>query len=406
MQWMAEYEQIKGQYHAIGLRHRAAMTELWAQREFPRDLWRDVAGAGLLGATLGTQMKRGVFTYAAATHGLTIGSCDLGFNVATGVQAIMGIPVLEKYADPEPREAYLSSAVSGTSILAFAVTEQHGGTDAFHPATRLRRRLGGLYLDGAKWHVSNAPIADVILVWCADEVSGGMSAVLVEPSWSGVTRSDPLATCGMCTSVVGSIGFDNVPIPATHVLGGGHGRDILRAIMAPERMLSAFGAIGVLDRVLDQMLAFSTDRQVRGKPIVSHQHIQRRIADVSVAKQTATALAHSVLDRYMRGENIDLEASILKLYAMQAGLEASIDAIKLCGSYGLQKEARLYQNTLDFLCGSVAGGTDEAQRLVIVRELLKRYRDQTHREAERWSTAPERITASEIVPYSLLASGK
>ncbi len=351
------------------------MTELRAQRHFPYDLWRDVASKGLFGATLGGQLQQGVFTYAAATHGLTIGSGDLGFNVATGVQAIMAIPVLEKYATPQAREAYLSTAVSGESILAFAVTEPHGGTDAFSPATALRRGIGGLYLDGAKWHVSSAPIADVILVWCADEVNGGMSAVLVEPSWTGVTCSDPLAPAGMGTSPVGSIAFDHVSIPETHLLGAGRGREILRAIMAPERMLSAFGAIGILDSVLDQVLTFSTDRQVRGKPIVAHQHIQRRIADVSVARQTVTALAHSTLNRYMQGENIDLEASILKLHAMQAGLDASIEAIKLCGSYGLQEEAQLFQKALDFLCGSVAGGTDEAQRLVIVRELLRRHHD-------------------------------
>lgn len=387
MQWMAEYNHIKDQYHAIGVRHRAGMSELWSQRQFPHQLWREVAEAGLFGATIGRQMKRGILTYAAATHGLTMGSCDLGFNIATGVQAIMAIPVLEEYADPELLDAYLPAAVSGDTMLAFAVTEPHGGTDAFHPKTRLRRGLGGLYLDGAKWHVSSAPIADVILVWCTDEVCGGMSAVLVEPSWSGVTCSQPLAPVGMCTSPVGSIGFDNVPIPETHVLGAGRGRDILRAIMAPERMLSAFGAIGMLDHLLDQMLAFSTDRQVRGKPIVLHQHIQRRITDVLVAKQTTTALAHSTLDRYLSGENIDLEASILKLHAMQAGLDAAIEAVKLCGSYGLQQEAQLFQQVLDFLCGSVAGGTDEAQRLVILRESLRRYHDQAQcRDRSEWLT--------------------
>lgn len=374
MLWMAEYEQIRDQYRAIGRRHRESAAELGAQRQFPYDFWRDVAEAGLFGAATRRHMKHGVFTYAAATHGLTLGSLDLGFNIATGVQTIMAIPILEKYAVPEVREAYLASAVAGKCVLAFAVTEPHGGTDAFHPATRLRQGLSGLYLDGAKWHVSNAPMADAIIVWCTDDVSGGMSAVLVDPSWPGVTRSAPLAPAGMRTSLVGSIEFDNVLIPETHVLGAGHGRDILRAVMAPERMLSSFGAIAVLDHLLDQMLVFSTDRHVMSKPIVSHQHIQRRITDVSVAKLTATALAHSTLDHYMRGENIDLEASALKLYAMQAGVDASIEAIKLFGSYGLQEEARLCQYVLDFLCGSVAGGTDEAQRMVMVRELLKRHR--------------------------------
>ncbi len=377
MEWLAEYEQIRDQYHAIGVRHRAALAERWAQRQFPHDLWCDVADAGLFRAALGGQMKRQVLTYAAATHGLTSGSCHLGFNISTGVQAILTIPILDQYASQEVREAYLAPAVSGKIILAFATTEPHGGSDAFHPETRLRRGPGGLYLDGAKWHITNAPIADVFLVWCADEATGGMSAVLVESSWPDVNCSPPLAPAGMRTSPVGSIRFDSVAIPKTHVLGAGRGNEILHGVIGPERLLSGFGTIGILDQVLDQMLAFSINRQVRGKPIAPHQHIQRRISDVAVSRQMTIALAHSTLARYLRDESIDLESAALKLYGMQAGLDGCIDAMKLCGSYGLQEEARLYQCALDFLCGSVAGGTEEAMRLVIARELAKSHHERS-----------------------------
>lgn len=364
------FEELRGQYRLVGEQQRDAMREAYASRTFGWPLWRGMVSEGLMDL-VDDDPGPSLVNLAAAMEGLAYGSRDGGFLIVPITHCALGMSVLRAEADPEIREHYLKRLRTGEEILAFAITEPAGGTDAFRPTATLRSDGGMLVLDGSKWHITSAPIAAMSIVWAADPASNDIAGVLVEHDWPGVEASAPLRPAGTHSAPVGSLTFSSVEVPDTHVLGRGRGRAVLSAALVRERVLAGFAAIGLIEMALRHALEFSVSRQVFGAPIASHQHVQRRLCDIKLRLDTARALGHRALEKALAGERFVLEASQLKMYGIRCAMEAAVEAMQTCGSYGLQEDAQLYAVMLDCLCGMVAGGTEEAHRLVIMRELVK-----------------------------------
>jgi alkylation response protein AidB-like acyl-CoA dehydrogenase len=376
MEWSKQLRAVNERFRALGLRFRLRLHEAWERREFPRDVWLELARAGLVAAATRERFgdRRGVAWYAAALEGLTYGTMDGAFTISAIVQGAMGVPIIDGHGSAEVRARYLPALTSGEAVLAFAVTEPHGGTDALRPRTELTPQADGSYvLCGQKWHITNAPFTDLILAWARESSTGVLVAALVDARWPGVSVSAPFRLASARTSPVGSITFDHVDVPATHIIGlPRDGQTILKRALLTERMLAAFPAIGAMEALRDHALEFSRRRRVFGKSIRSYQHIQRRLTDLQIALDTVRALAHATLHKFLAGDDISLESSLLKMVAARSTLEASTNVIQLCGSYGLQDEAHLYPVLLDALAVTIGGGTEEAHRSIIVAEMVKR----------------------------------
>jgi len=371
----SEWPRIYDHFRAIGERHAPEVYRCWIAREFPQALWDELGAEGIfsVASSRGRGLEEGVRFLAPAIQGVTNATFDGGFMISVAVHGVFGLGLIDRCA-PEPvRTQYLDRLCSGREILAFGVTEHHGGTDALNPGTRvIRDAPGTVRITGRKWHITNAPIASVILALAKDEQDRLVFAI-IDRQLPGVTVGEPLAPAGARTSPVSEIAFDDVRIPAENVFRPISGGDnILRKVLTAEKILGAFPAIGMMERVNQEAMVFARARAAHGRALLHQQFIQYRLTEMQIALETVRGFAQSTLTRFARGEDVTLEAAALKLQAMRMGVETGINAIQACGSYGLQEQSRLPMAMLDGLSGTIGGGTEEAQRLVVMAEMTRR----------------------------------
>lgn len=371
----SEWPQIYEHFRAIGERHAPEVYRCWIAREFPRALWDELGAEGIfsVATSRGRGLEEGVRFLAPAIQGVTNATFDGGFMISVAVHGVFGLGLIDRCAPESVRTHYLDRLCAGREILAFGVTEPHGGTDALNPCTRVRGDSPGIVrVTGRKWHITNAPIANVILALAKDEQNRLVFAI-IDRTLPGVTVSEPLTPAGARSSPVGEITFDEVRIPAENVFRPISGGDnVLRKVLTAEKILGAFPATGMMERVIHESMVFARNRSAHGRALSHQQFIQYRLTEMQIALETVRGFAQSILARFARGEDVTLEAAALKLQAMRMGVETGINAIQACGSYGLQEQSRLPMAMLDGLSGTIGGGTEEAQRLVVMAEMTRR----------------------------------
>ncbi|HTK63233.1 MAG TPA: acyl-CoA dehydrogenase family protein [Pseudonocardia sp.] len=363
--------EVTTRFTRVGAEQQKSARQAWSTRTFGWELWRAAVAAGLLELGQGP-VPQALGELGAALEGLATGSGDPGFSIVPITHCALGMAVIREQGTPALRERWLPRLATGEQILAFAITETSGGTDALRPSTTLTRDGDGFRLDGAKWHITSAPVADAAIVWASDPEMSDIVGVLVETGWEGVKSSSALSPAGTRSAPVGSFKLENVRVPEDHLLARGRGRAVLNAALVRERILAGAVCIGIMERALDHGLSFALTREVAGVTIGTHQHIQRRLCDIKLRLDTTRGLFDGAVARAGRGEPHTLEASQVKMYAVRAAMDSIVDTIQICGSYGVQEQAGLYQMLLDCLCSTIAGGTEEAHRMVIMRELLRR----------------------------------
>ncbi|MGH3636096.1 MAG: acyl-CoA dehydrogenase family protein, partial [Mycobacterium sp.] len=189
------WEQTRARFREVGARFQDAARHAYAERRFAAELWQGAVEAGLLELVDG-EPGPSLAALAAAMEGLTQGSRDGGFLIVPITHCALGMHVLREEANREIRDHYLGRLATGKELLAFAITEPAGGTDAFRPNTTLSADGGRLLLSGEKWHITSAPHAAMSIVWAADPAYGDIAGVVVEHDWPGVEVSPPLRPAG------------------------------------------------------------------------------------------------------------------------------------------------------------------------------------------------------------------
>lgn len=368
--------EIYERFRAIGERHASEVYRCWIEREFPRALWDELGTEGVfsVATSRGLGLEAGARFLAPTLQGVTNATFDGGFMISVAVHGVFGLGLIDLCAPAAVRDRYLDRLCSGREMLAFGVTEHHGGTDALNPATRVTRHSPGLTMvSGRKWHITNAPIASVILALARDE-KGQLVFAIVERDLEGVSVGEPLEPAGARTSPVAEISLDDVLIPEENVFRPiRDGANVLRKVLTAEKILGAYPAIGMMERVIAESMAFARSRSANARPLARQQFVQYRLTEMQIALETIRGFARSILERFVAGEDVTLEAAALKLQAMRMGVETGINAIQACGSYGLQEPSRLPMAMLDGLSGTIGGGTEEAQRMVVIAEMTRRF---------------------------------
>jgi alkylation response protein AidB-like acyl-CoA dehydrogenase len=175
---------------------------------------------------------------------------------------------------------------------------------------------------------------------------------------------------GTGSAPVGSIELTDVEIPPEHVIALGDGRRALQEGMLGERLTGSFAMLGTIRYIMETALDFVMDREVFGAPLSTHQHIQRRVVDLKLKHDLCEALGREALSRARRGERFALQASQLKMYLTRSLMETALECAQVMGSYGVQREVGLARAAMDGLCTTIAGGTEEAHRMVIFKEMV------------------------------------
>ena len=292
MDGLDESRQTYEHFRAIGERHAVDVYRCWQEREFPQALWDELGCEGVLAAATsrGRGIEAGALFLAPVFQGVTNATLDGGFMISVAVHGVFGLGLIDRCPSEAVRDRYLDRLCSGKEMLAFAVTEPHGGTDALNPETSATRYSSDLVkVSGRKWHITNAPMAAVILALAKDD-KGRLVLAIVDRDLDGVSVGEALAPAGARTSPVAEIVFQDVLVPSENVFQptGGVG-NALRKVLTAEKILGAYPAIGMMERVTTESIAFARSRSANGRPLVRQQFVQYRLTEMQIALETIRA---------------------------------------------------------------------------------------------------------------------
>nr|VFJ61510.1 MAG: Acyl-CoA dehydrogenase [Candidatus Kentron sp. FW] len=370
----ASFEEIRKRFIEIGL--RCDKEDIVTAREhasLPRGLWKELADKRIFECSADrTASRRQLYNLAATLEGLCYALQDVGIAMSLGSQVGLCLPFIVRCRDAELKRVCLEPIQSGEQIVAFAITEPHGGSDAYNLQTRLSRHVddGRLVLNGRKWNITNIPEARWIVTIANDTENSTPVAILVDVHWEGVLTS-PHRTIGMRGSPIGSVDFENVTIPENYLLTNeGEGKRLVQEAFLRERILAPFLVLGTVDRLCDRIISYARRREVFRKPISNYQYIQKRFTDAKIIIEATRAMAIRTLEKFVRGEKVSMEASISKIFSTNAYNEVVTHMLKVCGSHGYQEQDDIGRLLLDSVGMVIAGGTDEVHRKVIFQEML------------------------------------
>jgi len=255
----------------------------------------------------------------------------------------------------------------------YCVTEPNTGSDMASIATRALRRGKGYLLDGRKTWISNAHEASFFVVFAkTDPEAGhhGISAFLVDRNLPGVEVSKKLPKMGQRATDCCEVVFDQVELPAEALLGKeGDGFKLAMHVFDHSRPVVAALGVGLSQRALDECISYSKEREAFGKPIIKYQGIGFKIADMGMRTQAARLLTYNAAWKSTVGERNTLEASYAKTFASDTAMWAAIEAVQIHGGYGYSEEYPLEKLMRDAKVLQIYEGTNEIQRLVMIREL-------------------------------------
>jgi L-prolyl-PCP dehydrogenase len=253
------------------------------------------------------------------------------------------------------------------------MTESGSGSDALHMNTRAERRGDHYLLEGVKQYITNAPVADVLLVYAVDASRpglSGISAFLVNAGTPGLTVSSSFEKMGLRTSPMGEVTLHDCLVPVESRLGPeGAGMGIFNSSMEWERSCLFASIAGAMHRQLDACVGYARSREQFGQPIGKFQGVSGRLADMYVRLEAARSLIYRVAWLKGQGRSAPAEAAAAKLFTSEAWVRSSQDAIQVHGAWGYLKDAGIERDLRDAVAATIYSGTSEIQRVVIARML-------------------------------------
>jgi alkylation response protein AidB-like acyl-CoA dehydrogenase len=361
---------------AFGRSLNDGLAEADRRGVFDRARWRRCAEFGIPGLPVPPELGgtgQSLTTTLLAMESLGRGCRDNGLVFSLNAQMwAVQLPILHFGTDAQRRE-HLPALCRGDRIGAHAITEPGSGSDALSMACRARRDGDGYVLDGVKTFVTNAPVADVILVFAtvAPEARfAGITGFLVERGTPGLTLSDPISKMGLRTSPMGEVVLEGCRVPATSRLGAeGAGVRIFSSAMEWERACIFASHLGAMDRLLADTIAYARARRQFGEPISRFAPVADAIVDMKVSIEAGRLLLYRVGARKDAGEDATLDAALAKLFVSEAHVRQALAALRIHGGYGYTTEFGIERELRDAIPGTLYSGTSEMQRKTVARLL-------------------------------------
>jgi alkylation response protein AidB-like acyl-CoA dehydrogenase len=314
--------------------------------------------------------------YAAVTEELARGWMSLAG--AMGSHTVVA-KLLVAYGTPEQKDAWLPKMATGEVRAAMALTEPGGGSDLQAMRTTARRDGDRYVVNGAKTWITNARRAQLIALLCktdpdATPAHAGISILLAEHR-PGLVVSRDLPKLGYRGVESCELAFDDCRVPISSLLGGREGHGFAQMMRGLEigRIQVASRAVGVGQAALEDSLRYAQQREAFGKPIWEHESIGNYLADMATKLAAARQLVLYAARRYDSRGRADMEAGMAKLFASETAMEIALNAVRIHGSYGYSTEFDVERYFRDAPLMIVGEGTNEIQRNVIVRQLIKRH---------------------------------
>jgi len=346
--------------------------------EFAREAWRACAKFGIQGLPIPEELGGGgadILTTVVVMEALGYGCHDNGLIFSLNAQMWSLELPLVKFGRPEQQKAYLPGLMSGDLIGVHAMTEPDSGSDAFSMRTHAERQGDHYVLNGTKLYITNAPVADVVLVFCAQRGTpasklAGISAFLVDKGTPGFSVTRSMEKMGLRTSPMGEIVLADCVVPAASRLGPeGAGMAIFNSSMAWERSCIMASAVGVMQRQLEACVGYAKARRQFGQPIGKFQAVAGKVADMYLRLEAARLFIYQAAWLGQQGRPCPAEAAAAKLFTSEAWVQSSLDAIQVHGAYGYMKESGIERDLRDAVASTIYSGTSEIQRVILARML-------------------------------------
>jgi len=338
---------------------------------FNNEGWRKCAEFGIQGLPIpegfGGQ-GADILTTVAGLEALGLACPDNGLLFSIGAHLwACELPILT-FGSQRQKELYLPKLSGGEWIGAFAMAEPESGSDAYSLRTTAVRQGEDYVLDGSKTMITNAPVADLMLVMAStDREKGwqGLTAFLVEPSAPGVTVRS-LDKMGLRSSPLGEVFFDQFRIPSEARLGAeGAGAAVFAHAMEWERAFILAFAVGAMERVLDRTIEYARQRKQFGKPIGKFQLVSSKIVDMRLRLETCRALLYRTAWLKSQKKSVFLESAMTKLHISESWVQSCLDALQVFGGYGYLSDLEIERELRDALGSRIFSGTSEIQRGLI-----------------------------------------
>jgi alkylation response protein AidB-like acyl-CoA dehydrogenase len=345
--------------------------------EFPWPMFRKLGELGLAAIPFPTQYGGGgldYFTYSVVLEELSRMGSHLG-----GVLAVHGLPqlIINQFGTDSQKVKYLPGLARADLLGAFALTEPHAGSDASNINTRADRRGESYILRGQKIWITHGGEADLYIVMAVTEKgkgARGVSAFIVEKGTPGLTfgkRERPMGLPHHTREVF----FEDCTVPLENLIGReGEGFKVAMTALDSGRITVASTSVGTAQQAFDHALKYATERNAFGQPIADFQGIQFMLADMAAAIEAARCVTRKAAWLRDRGLPFNAIASMAKLLATDTAMKVTTDAVQIYGGYGTSEDYPVQVLFREAKIGQIVEGTNQIQRMIIARELLKKVR--------------------------------
>jgi alkylation response protein AidB-like acyl-CoA dehydrogenase len=347
-------------------------------QEFPRDTFRQLGELGLMGVLVPQEYGGtgfGYQEYVTAIAELAKIDGSIGLSMAAHNSLCTGH--ILQHASEEQKHKYLPRLASGEWLGAWGLTEPNTGSDAGNMRTTAVLDASGEYyvLNGAKNFITHGRSGDVaVVIVRTGEVgdSHGMTAFIVErgtPGFAGGRKEDKL---GMRASETTELIFTDCRVPIENVIGKvGEGFVQSLKVLDGGRISIAALSLGIAQGAYEAALQYSKERQQFNQPISNFQGIAFKLADMATEIEAASLLTYQAAALKDRGENVNRESAMAKLYASEVAVRVANEGVQIFGGYGYTKDYPAEKYYRDAKLCTIGEGTSEIQKLVIARALLK-----------------------------------
>lgn len=349
------------------------------ENQFPKELWRKMGKAGLLGITAEEEYGGsglGYLEHVVIMEEISRASGAVGLSY--GAHSNLCLNQIRLNGTVSQKKKYLPNLVSGEWIGALAMSEAGAGSDVTSMRLRAEAQRGGFLLNGTKMWITNGPHADILVIYAKtspEEDSRGITAFIVEKDFKGFSTGSKLDKLGMRGSDTSELIFENCFVPEENVLGSKDGGiSVLMTGLNYERVVLAGGPLGIMRACLDRVIPYLHERKQFGREIGTFELMQGKLADMYTAYKASTSFVYEVAASCDRGHCSREDAAACILFASEQATQMALQAIQVFGGNGYTNDYPLGRYLRDAKLYEIGAGTNEIRRMLIGREIFEKTR--------------------------------
>jgi alkylation response protein AidB-like acyl-CoA dehydrogenase len=375
--WLTS-EQAAFHEHVAGFAARLEGDHISRDRVggFWREGWARCADFGILGLPIPESLGGGgadVVTTMLALEALGYGCLDAGLVFSINAHMWTSEIPLWRHGSDEQKTRWLPGLCDGRLVGCHTITEPEAGSDAFAMRTTAEAVAEGYVLNGRKTFITNAPVADLFIVFA--RINGGMgpvgiTAFEVPLGTSGCRVESPAEKMGLRTSPMADVVLEDCFVPSAAVIGKtGRGAAVFQTSMQWERACIMASQVGRMRRTMESCIAYARTRQQFGQSIGRFGSVAEKIANMKIAVEASRALVLRTGWLMDHGHDATTDAAVAKAFVSEANVRLHLDAVQIHGGYGYMTDLQLERALRDAIGGTIYSGTSEIQRRIIARGL-------------------------------------